>query len=128
MNFQKCKPHVITYRNNKNYDNNVFRSKIQSFYSLNETDLGLLKESVFGIFNKYAPIRKKYLRADEAPFITKELYNVIMRRSRYRNKFLKDKSRTGRENYKIQRNLCKELLRKNKKLYFESLNTKKNHG
>ena len=40
--FQKCKAHIIiTYRNYKNYDNNVFRSEIQSFCSLSETDLGL---------------------------------------------------------------------------------------
>ena len=45
--------------------------------------------------------------------------------SRYRNKFLKDKSQTSRENYKIQQNLCKKLLKKTKKSYFESLNTKK---
>ena len=38
---------------------------------------------------------------------------------------MKDKSQTSRENYKIQRNLCKKLLRKTKKSYFESLNTKK---
>ena len=125
MNFQRCKPHIITYRNYKNYDNDAFRSEIQSFCSLNETDLGLFKESIFCIFNKYAPFRKKYLRTNEAPFMTKELHNAIMRRSRYRNKFLKDKSQTSRENYKIQRNLCKKLLRKTKKSFFESLNTKK---
>ena len=68
---------------------------------------------------------KKYFRANEAPFMTKEVHNSIMKRSRYRNKFLKDKSQTSRENYKIQRNFCKKLLRKTKKSYFESLNTKK---
>ena len=125
MSFQKCKPRIITYRNYKNYDNDVLRSEIQTFCSLKETDLGLFKESIFCIFNKLAPIRKKYLRANEAPFMTKELHNAIMKRSRYRNKFLKDKSQTSRENYKIQRNLCKKLLRKTKKSYFESLNTKK---
>ena len=125
MSFQKCKPNIINCRNYKNYDNDVFRSEIQSFCSLNETDLGLFKESIFSIFNKHAPIKKKYLRANEAPFMTKELHNAIMKRSRYRNKFLKDKSQTSRENYKIQRNLCKKLLRKTKKSYFESLNTKK---
>ena len=35
------------------------------------------------------------------------------------------KVKQSRENYKIQRNLCKKLLRKTKKSYFESLNTKK---
>ena len=101
MSFQKCKPRIITYRNYKNYDNDVFRSEIQTFCSLNETDLGLFKESIFCIFNKHAPIRKKYLRANEAPFMTKELHNAIMKRSRYRNKFLKDKIQISRENYKI---------------------------
>ena len=57
--------------------------------------------------------------------MTKELHNVIMNRSRYRNKFLKDKSLTSRENYKIHQNLCKKLLTKTKKSHFESLDTKK---
>ena len=123
MNFQKCKPHIITYRNYKNYGNDVCRSEIQSFCSLNETDLCLFKETIFCIFNKHTPIREKFLRANEAPFITKELQNAIMKRSPNRNKFLKDKNQKSRKNYKIQRNFCKELL--TKKLYFESLNTKK---
>ena len=59
MIFQKCKPHIITYRNYKNYDNDVFRSEIQGFCSLNRTDLGLFKEPIFWIFNKHAPTRKK---------------------------------------------------------------------
>ena len=46
MNFQKCKLHIITYRNYKNYDNDVFKSEIQSFCSLNETDLGLFEETI----------------------------------------------------------------------------------
>ena len=109
MSFQKYKPHSITYRNYKNYDNDVFRSEIQSFCSLNETDLGLFKDSIFCIFNKHAPIRKTYHRINEAPFMTKELHNAVMKRSRYRNKILKGKSRTSRKNYEIQRNLCKKL-------------------
>ena len=101
MSFQKFKPHIITYQNCKSYDNDVLRSEIQTFCSLDETDLGLFKESVFCIFNKHEPVRKKYLRANEAPFMTKELHNAIMKRSRYRNKFLKDKSQKSGENYKI---------------------------
>ena len=95
MSFQICKPHIITYRNYKNYDNDAFRSEIQRFCSLNETDLGMFKESIFCVSNKYAPIRKKCLRAKEVPFMAKELHNAIM-------KFLKDKSQTRRGNYKIQ--------------------------
>ena len=56
--------------------------------------------------------------------MTNELHNAIIKRSRYRNKFLKGKSQTSNENYEIQRDLCKKLLRKTKKLYFETLNVK----
>ena len=43
LTFQKCKPHILTYQNYKNYDNDVFRSEIQSFCSLIKTDFGLFK-------------------------------------------------------------------------------------
>ena len=75
-------------------------------------------------FNKHAPIRKKYVCAKEVPFMTKDLHNAIMKRSRYRNKVLKDKSQTNRENHKIQQNVCKKLLRKTRKSSSDSLNIK----
>ena len=56
MSFQNWKPHIITFWNHKNYDNDVFLSEIQTFCSLNET--GLFKESIFCIFNKHAPFIK----------------------------------------------------------------------
>ena len=31
MNFQKCKPHIITYWNYKNYGNDVFEMKLKAF-------------------------------------------------------------------------------------------------
>ena len=68
MSFQKRKPQIITYRNYKNYDNDVFRSEIQTFCSLKETDLGLFKESIFCIFDKHAPIRKKIPSCKRSPF------------------------------------------------------------
>ena len=51
----------ITSRIYKNYDNDVFRFEIQSFCFLKERDLGLFKESIFGIFKNHAPIKKKTL-------------------------------------------------------------------
>ena len=66
---------------------------------------------------------KKYLLANEAPFMTKELQNTIIKRSRLRNKFLRNKSLTNRKSCKIQRNLWKKLLRKNKKSCLSVLDT-----
>ena len=59
------------------------------------------------------------------PFMTKELHKATMKRSRLRNKFLKNKNEIDRNNYKVQRNYCKKLLKTTKKQCFKNLNTSK---
>ena len=70
-------------------------------------------------------MKRKYVRANEAPFMTKELHKAIMKRSRLRNKFLKNKNEINRNNYKVQRNYCEKLIKTTKKQYFNNLNTSK---
>ena len=49
---------------------------------------------------KHAPLRKKFLRANHAPYITKTLRKVIMRRSQLETKYLEIKSQTNLKLYK----------------------------
>ena len=44
------------------------------------------------ILNKHAPLMKKYIRANNSPFMNKPLCNAIMIRSKLRNKYLKLKT------------------------------------
>ena len=74
------------------------------------------------ILNKHAPIRKKYIRANDNPFITKELRKEHMLRSRLRNKYYKYNTDASALAYKKQRNKCVSLLKKAKKTYFGNLN------
>ena len=57
---------------------------------------------------------KKYVRANEAPFTTKELHKAIKKTSRLNEKFLKDRTETNQKNFKLQINFCKKLLRTTK--------------
>ena len=57
--------------------------------------------------------------------MTKELHKAIMKRSRLRNKFLKDRTENNQKNFKHQRNFCKKLLRTTKKSYYSNLDIKK---
>ena len=66
---------------------------------------------------KHAPIKKKYLRANHANFMAKQLRRAIMKRWKFRNDFLKDRN-DGK-----QGNLCVTLLQKVKKEYFSNLET-----
>ena len=94
MGFPKLKPQVITYRNYKNFNNDRFQADIKTC-GFDTKDINSFKETVLSVFNKYAPIKKKYIRANEAPFMTKNLHKEIMKkRSRLRNKYLKSKSLT----------------------------------
>ena len=55
------------------------------------------------VLNEHAPIKQKYLRANQGEFMFKELNKAIMTRSRLLNKYLKDKSADSKIAYDKQR-------------------------
>ena len=129
MGFQKLKPQVIPYRNYKNFNNDRFKGDIKTC-GFDAKDVNSFKETILSVVNKYAPIKNKYIRTNGAPFMTKNLHKEIIKPLRLRNTYLKSKSLRHRENYNIQRNFCKKILRTTKKdtkktLHFSNLDTKK---
>ena len=46
--------------------------------------------------NKHAPIKMKHERGNHMPFITKDPSKAIMKRSKLRNKYLKNKADANR--------------------------------
>ena len=65
------------------------------------------------VLEKYAPVKQKYIRANQANFMNSKLNHAIMLRSKLRNKFLKRRSNKDREVCKKQRKLCVCLLHQN---------------
>ena len=59
--------------------------------------------------------KKKYNRGNQMPFMNKHLSKATMDRTRFRNKFLKNRNDENRKKYSKQRNYCVSLLRKTKK-------------
>ena len=53
--------------------------------------------------------------------MTKDLHKAMMKRSRLRNKFLHDRTEMSWKEYKKQRNVCANLLKKAKKDHFSNL-------
>ena len=88
MCFQKLPPKIVNYRNYKIFGNEKSRSDISKF-DFGASDLESFKNTIFCIFNKHVPIKRKYIRANEAPFMTKKMHKAIMKRSKLRNKFFK---------------------------------------
>ena len=127
MSFQKLQLKIINYRDYKNFDNEKFRSDIWKI-NLNTTNLEGFMKTVFRIFNKHAPIKRKYNRTNEAPFMNKDLHKAITKISKLRNNFLKLRTLPCRKKHKSERNLCKKLLKNTKRTYFNNLDIKKVTG
>lgn len=74
--------------------------------------------------NKYIQRKKKCIRGIHSPFGNKELSKSIMKRTRLRNKFLRNRSTKNKEIFNKQRDCCVLLVRKSKKEYYGNLNQK----
>ena len=68
--------------------------------------------------------KKPNTQANNSNFLTKNLRKAIMKRSKLRNKYLRERTNEAKSVYNKQRNLCVSILRKNKRDYFRDLNNK----
>ena len=74
--------------------------------------------------NYHTRCKQKYVRGNHLPFMNKILSKEIMKRTRLRNKFLKDRNKENKSKYSKQRNYCVSLIRKMKKDYYSNLDVK----
>ena len=125
--FEKLQPRVVYYRDYKHFENDKFRTDLLSEFGKanieeNENGLNNLLNACIRILDIHAPRKQKYSRGNHMPFMNKALSKEIMRRTRLRNKFLKDRSEENKKKYSKQRNYCVSLMRKSKSDSFGNLN------
>ena len=131
MYFQNQCPRVIHYRDYKSFNTQSFRQDV--FANLHKENVNINQLEMFlnvfkQVFDIHAPIKRRYIRANQGPFTNKTLQKAVMTHSRLRNKFLKNKTESNKTAYKKQRNYCVSLFRKEKESLFENLDTKKITG
>ena len=56
------------------------------------------------ILDKFAPLKKKYIRVTHSKFVTKKLSKTIILKSQLRNQFLKTKTQETKMKYSKQIN------------------------
>ena len=69
----------------------------------NDTSFADFHSEFLYLLGKHAPVKKRYIRANQKNFMDKELNQAIMVRSKLRNKFLKLKTEENRLAYAKQR-------------------------
>ena len=78
-------------------------------------------QNIFTRFHNHAAIKKKILRFNNSPFMTKTLRKATMHRYKLKNNYNKKRTNENWANY-IKKHFCVNLLRKTKKDYFQNLN------
>ena len=76
----------------------------------------------FQVLENLAPTKKKIVRANQVPYMTKTLRKAIMTRSRLQNKYHKMKTEECFQNFKRQRNFCNRLYKRERKRFYSNLN------
>ena len=85
-------------------------------------------EEFITIFNKiidlHAPKKQKVARGNNAPFMNKTLSKAFMTIARLRNNYNKNPMGGNKLLYTKQKNFCTNLLKREKKKYYNDLDTK----
>ena len=126
--YRKQEPITVTYRDYKSFDKSKFHTDLEvklDSMPIHKNNYELFENTFMNLLNKHAPMKTKYVRANNAQFMNKTLSKAIMTRSRLRNKFLKNPNEMNKRTYNKQRNYCVNLLRKEKKNYFNNIDLKR---
>ena len=124
MTFHKNPPKEIYYRDYKKFDQDLFREELAEKLYECDSCYDIFEEIFINVLNKHVPLKKKLLRANQVPYMTKTLRKAIMRRSQLQTKYFKNKSQKDYLAFKKQRNFCSKLYKKERKNYYNSLDIK----
>ena len=81
--YSKQKLKIIQYRKYKDFSNEVFMHEFESALSrFSQISFGTFKSIVDNILQKHTPIKKRYVRANQASFVNSKIHKEVMRRTR----------------------------------------------
>ena len=87
--FPKAQPKIIYYRDYKNFDLYNFRTDLrEQLNKIVQKDYFHFELTFLRVLEEHAPMKKKVLRANDKPYMTKVLRKAIMRRSTLKSKYL----------------------------------------
>ena len=121
--FEKRDPKEVTYRYYKHFNRILFRSELQEAIQ-GSVDWADYELRFLNVLNKHAPVKKKTVRANHKPYITKEIRKSIMNKTRLANKRHKTNNEGDFREYKRQKNYVNRECKRARKDYFSNLDVK----
>ena len=123
--YTKSTPKFVHYRIYSKLNNDYFRNDLKaSLEKAKDLDYQSF-EYIFGTtLNKHAPAKQKYMKANNSPFMTKTLCQNISHHSKLHNIYFSNPTLENKIAFKKQRNKCVQLLRMEKRKYYNTLDLK----
>ena len=105
-NYIKCKPKVLAYRCFKNFDKLMFRHDLANALNdgVNNITYHAFEDNYLRILNNHAPLKQKYIRGNDQPFMNKTMRKAIMFRTKLRNIYLRNPTVEKGMMFRKQRN------------------------
>ena len=114
--FIKGEPTVVTYRDFKKFNADQFKCDLTlNLHQLSEPSYAQFSNTVSSVLDTHAPLKKKKIRANNAPFMNKEIRKCNMKRNAAKNKYYKCRTQENWLIYKKLRNQSVKLVRSTKK-------------
>jgi len=115
-------PKVTYYRSYKNFSKPKFKEDLGK--ALNEKNCEIyevFEENFLKTLEKHAPLKKKTLRANDAPYMTRNLRKAMMKRTELATKYNKTRNMVDYNNFRKHKNYVNRLYKRERKNYFNSL-------
>ena len=107
----RSQPKEITYRDYKQFDPSKFKKELKNVLTTENVDSSTkCDEQFLKVLNIHSPLKRKLLRANYAPYISKTLRKFIMRRSYLEKIYFKKQTDRSLKAYKKQKILLQSAL------------------
>ena len=118
--FDKRIPKEVVYRDYKNFEPGIFREELKVVIH-DTSEWGTFESRFLNTLDKHAPLKKKTIRANHAPYMTKTLKSAIMKRTQLANKYHNTRRDIDYSNFRRQKNYVDRLYKKEKKSFVNNL-------
>ena len=113
------------YKFSNNEFSSIINTKNDNLQNSNDSSLRFFMNVCKEVLDQVAPLKQKYIRANNGPFINKDITKAVTKRASLRNNYLKNGCDANRKAHYAQRNPCVSLIRKTKLDYHNKLKDKK---
>ena len=126
LNTKFCKPEPkeVTYRDYKKFDLKSFQRDLIVVFSSGCNDYDAFEDMFLSTLNLHAPLKKKIIRGNHAPYMNRQLRKAMMKRQELQTKYYRTKAIQDFEVFKRHRNYVSSLNKKVKEEYYHNLDDK----